>query len=136
LGVYQPLVSRTAGAGLGLLAAALATTLFELSRLLADRYKGRWFAGNGRDVFHAGAAASVAGALFLNGLPAALACAMAGTAAVVPLMVLDWIDARRRRLQVVLIAVTVGILPALVAPRATVDAGNATARALFSTARR
>ena len=132
LGCYQPWVSRAGGVVAGLFAAVAAAALFELSRQLADKHKGRWYAGNGRDVFHAGAAFVVAGALVLNGLPTALAFAVAATAAVVPLMVLDWIDVQKRRLLVVLVAVTAAILPVLIAPKSAVDAGNAMARKLFS----
>ena len=131
LGGYQPWVSRMAGVGAGLLAAVAAASLFELSRQLADRHKGRWYAGNGRDLFHAGAAGVLAGALLLNGLPTALAFAVAFTAAIVPLMVIDWIHDQKRRLLVLAVAVCLGILPALVAPERTVTIGNAMARALF-----
>lgn len=131
LGGYQPWVSRITGFVLGVVAAVVAAGLFELSRQLADRHKGRWYAGNGRDVFHAGAAAVMAGALFLNGLPPALAFAVAGTAATVPLMVLDWIHVQRTRLAVLLAAVSAGMLPALAAPQTAVEVGNALARALF-----
>ena len=132
LGFYQPWVSRGLGLGVGLFAAVAAASLFELSRQLADKHKGRWYAGNGRDVFHAGAAVVVAGALVLNGLPTALAFALAATSAIVPLMVLDWIAAQRTRLVVLLVSVAAAMLPALIAPKAAVDAGNAVARTLFA----
>lgn len=132
LGPYQPLLSRGLAALAGIFSAVAATSLFELSRQLADRHKGRWYAGNGRDLFHAGAAVVVAGALVLNGLPLALSFAVAATAAIVPLMVLDWIGEQRTRLLVILIAVAAGILPALIAPKSTVEAGNAVARVLFA----
>jgi hypothetical protein len=132
LGGYQPLVSRPAGIALGLGAALVATALLELSRQLADRFKGRWYAGNGRDIFHAGAVVVLALPLFLGGLPPALAFAVGGTAAVAPLMMLDWIADRRARRWALLGAVALAILPALLAPRHAVDAGNATARLLFS----
>jgi hypothetical protein len=120
-----------AGLASGALAVVAATFLLELSRTLAERARGRWYAGNGRDVFHAGAAGVMAGALFLNGLPAALAFAVAGTASMVPLMVLDWIHEQRKRVTVLLAAVGAGMLPALAAPQLTVEVGNALARALF-----
>ena len=119
------------GLALGLVAVAAAAGLFELSRSLYDRARGRWYAGNGRDLFHAGAVGSVTFALVLHGLPVALAAVTAATAAVVPLMVLDWIATRRRRVLTFLAAIGVCVSPALLAPRVVVDAGNATARMLF-----
>jgi hypothetical protein len=131
LGAYEPWVGRSAGVALGLLAALTAATLFELSRQLAERHKGRWYAGNGRDVFHAGAGLTLAIALLLNGLPPAVAFAIAGSVSAVPLAVLDSIASQRRRALVLLAAVSLGVLPALVAPRAVVGATNAAARVLF-----
>src|SRR5207302_4232718 len=108
LGGYEPWVSRPAGLALGLAAATAAAALFELSRQLADRFKGRWYAGNGRDVFHAGGVLALSAALFLNGLPPALAFAVGSSASIVPLMALDWIGARRARMLVLLGAVLLG----------------------------
>src|SRR2546421_1956877 len=62
-----------AGLASGALAVAAATFLLELSRTLAERARGRWYAGNGRDVFHAGAVAVLTGAFALNGLHPAIA---------------------------------------------------------------
>jgi len=131
LGSYQPHVSWAAGVALGAASAATAAGLFELSRSLADRYRGRWFAGNGRDVFHAAAVAALAAALFLCGLPPALACVAAATAAIVPLMVLDSIPRRRDRLLVLVLAVAVGVAVPVCAPRSVVHTGNHVARVLF-----
>ena len=64
-----------AGLASGALAVAAATFLLELSRTLAERARGRWYAGNGRDVFHAGAVAVLTAALAFNGLPPAIASA-------------------------------------------------------------
>ncbi|HZX96853.1 MAG TPA: hypothetical protein VFE90_20200, partial [Myxococcales bacterium] len=64
---------------LGALGILCATGLLELSRTLAEAYRGRWFAGNGRDLFHAGAAVVMAAALFANGLPPGLAALAAAS---------------------------------------------------------
>ena len=131
LGVYHQEISATAGMALGALAVVGAALLFELSRNLAEQHKGRWYAGNGRDVFHFAAALVLATALFINGLPPPLACALAGSASVVPLMVLDWIAPRRRRVAVLLVSLAVALSPAVIAPAAVVRAGNAVALALL-----
>jgi hypothetical protein len=131
LGGYEPWVGRTAGVALGAGASLVATLLFELSRQLADRYKGRWFAGNGRDVFHAGGVFSLAAALFVAGLPPAVAFAVAGSAAVVPLLSIDAVATQRKRLLVLLVSIGVAVAPALAAPREVVRATNAAARAMF-----
>src|SRR3954452_16075960 len=67
LGAYQRMVSAPMGIALGMLAVLSATALLELSRSLAEKYRGRWFAGNGRDVFHVAAAGVLAPALAVNG---------------------------------------------------------------------
>src|SRR5205814_1523960 len=85
-GSYDPLVAPATGLALGALGALSAAALFELSRTLAETYKGRWFAGNGRDVFHVAAVGVLASALLVNGLPPALACFAAATAAISPLL--------------------------------------------------
>ncbi len=131
LGGYEPWVGRSAGVALGALAILFATLLFELSRQLADRHRGRWYAGNGRDVFHAGAAFSLAGALFLGGVPLPVAFAVAGSASVVPLAVLDAIGKQKTRMAVMLAAIFLAVAPVLIVPREVVHATNAAARALF-----
>jgi hypothetical protein len=132
LGSYDPLAAPPAGLALGALGVLSATALFELSRTLAERYKGRWFAGNGRDVFHVAAVGVLASALFVNGLPPAMACFAAATAAVVPLLVIDSLPSRRpRRVALLLALVTLAAAPPLLEPRSIVDACNAMARALF-----
>ncbi len=131
LGSFEERTAPLAGALLLALAAVGATLLFELSRALARRYQGRWFAGNGRDVFHLGAAVVMAAALFACGLPPPLAFAVAGSAAMIPLLVLDSIEARRARLAAIFAAIAAVLLPTAVAPSAVVRAGNAAARALL-----
>ncbi len=105
--------------------------LFELSRTLAEVARGRWYAGNGRDVFHAGAVAALGVAYFLNGLPPALALVMAATVAIGPLLLIDALPERRRRVPLLVAILVLGSAPALVDPARVVDAGNALARVLF-----
>jgi hypothetical protein len=132
LGSYDPLVAPSTGIALGALGVLSATALFELSRTLAETYKGRWFAGNGRDVFHVAAVGVLASALFVNGLPPALACFAAATAAVFPLLILDSLPARRPpRVAFLLALVALAAAPPLLEPRSIVDACNAMARILF-----
>ena len=75
--------------GAGLVAVAVAIVLgaglFELSRTLAEVARGRWYAGNGRDVFHAAAVAVLGAAYFLNGLPPALAFLTAAVVSIDPI---------------------------------------------------
>src|SRR5258708_32723703 len=75
---------------LSLLVAALtaltAALLLELSRTLAERARGRWYAGNGRDAFHAGAVAALFAGLFAAGLPLALCGAAAAGICAPPLL--------------------------------------------------
>ena len=132
LGSYDRLVAPSTGIALGALGVLSATALFELSRTLAETYKGRWFAGNGRDVFHVAAVGVVASGLFVNGLPPALACFAAATAAVFPLLILDSLPARRpERVAFLLALVALAAAPPLLEPRSIVDACNAMARILF-----
>jgi hypothetical protein len=132
LGSYDRLVAPSTGIALGALGVLSATALFELSRTLAETYKGRWFAGNGRDVFHVAAVGVLASALFVNGLPPALACFAAATAAVFPLLILDSLPARRPvRVAFLLALVALAAAPPLLEPRSIVDACNAMARILF-----
>ncbi|MGZ6125431.1 MAG: hypothetical protein ACXWLR_10760, partial [Myxococcales bacterium] len=114
------------------LAVVAATALLELSRTLAETYRGRWFAGNGRDLFHAGAALVVAAALLANGLPPALAALAAASLLMLPLFFLDSLPARRpQRLALLLALVGLAAAPPLLEPRSIVDAANAVARLLF-----
>jgi hypothetical protein len=122
--------------GLALLLAALtalvAALLLELSRTLAERARGRWYAGNGRDIFHAGAVAALFGGLFAVGLPLALCGAAAAVICAPPLLVLDNLPRRRAvRLGALVAMVVLALGPAVLAPRAMADAANALARVAF-----
>jgi hypothetical protein len=131
-GSFDRWVPPSTGLALGALGVLTAAALFELSRTLAEKYKGRWFAGNGRDVFHAAAVSVLASALFLDGLPPALACFAAATIAILPLLFLDSLPARRPvRFGFLLGLIALSAAPALLEPRSVVDACNAMARALF-----
>jgi hypothetical protein len=131
LGSYQRWVPPGAGLAAGALAVVVGAGLFELSRTLAEVARGRWYAGNGRDVFHAGAVAALGVAYFLNGLPPALALVMAATVAIGPLLLIDALPERRRRVPLLVAILALGSAPALVDPARVVDAGNALARVLF-----
>jgi len=131
LGSYQRWVPPGAGLAAGALAVVVGAGLFELSRTLAEVARGRWYAGNGRDVFHAGAVAALGVAYFLNGLPPALALVMAATVAIGPLLLIDALPERRRRVPLLVAILVLGSAPALVDPARVVDAGNALARVLF-----
>jgi len=132
LGSFARMVEPGAGLALGALAVLAATALLELSRTLAETYRGRWFAGNGRDVFHAGAALVLAGALLANGLPPALAVLLSATALMLPLLLLDSLPARRQpRAAMLLALVAFGTAPPLLEPQSIIDAANAMARLLF-----
>jgi hypothetical protein len=132
LGRFERSVDPAAALALGALAIVVATALLELSRTLAEAYRGRWFAGNGRDVFHAGALLVLAGALLANGLPPALAALAAATLLLLPLLFLDSLPPRRSaRVAMLLALVGIAAAPALLAPHSIVDAANAIARALF-----
>ena len=132
LGSYQRWLPPAAGLGVGAVAVVLGAGLMELSRTLAEVARGRWYAGNGRDVFHAGAVAVLGVAFFLNGLPPALAFVAGATAALAPLVVIDTLPAERgRRFPLLLALFAVASAPALLEPRSIVDSSNALARALF-----
>ena len=132
LGAFDPPVSRALGAAAGAMAVLAVTALLELSRTLAEAYRGRWFAGNGRDLFHAAAGIAMACALLLDGLPPALACLTAAAVLVLPLLLLDSLPPRRvQRIALLLGLVSLGAAPAVLEPRALVQAANALARALL-----
>ena len=132
LGGFERLVSPSLGLALGSLAVLSATALLELSRTMAEKYRGRWFAGNGRDVFHAGAAAVIAPALLVNGLSPALACLAAASLLLLPLLFLDSLPARRApRVAMLLGLVGLAAAPPLLEPRSIVDTANLVARVLF-----
>src|SRR6266850_1379796 len=132
LGSFDRAVKPAIGLVLGVLAVLAATALLELSRTLAETYRGRWFAGNGRDVFHAAAALVLTTALLANGLPPALAALVAAALLTLPLLFLDSLSARRpRRVAMLFALVGIGALPPLLEPRSIVDAANALARLLF-----
>jgi len=132
LGSFAPVLDTGPALALGALAVFLAAALLELSRTLAEAYRGRWFAGNGRDVFHAGAALAIAIAMLSTGLPPALAGLVAAVVLTLPLLLLDSLPARRSSRAAMLFAL-IGVVaaPALLEPRAVVDAANALARLLF-----
>jgi len=132
LGSFDRAVKPAVGLVLGVLAVLAATALLELSRTLAETYRGRWFAGNGRDVFHAAAALVLAMALLANGLPPALAALVAAALLTLPLLFLDSLSPRRpRRVAMIFALVGIGVMPALLEPRSIVEAANALARLLF-----
>jgi hypothetical protein len=131
LGSYARRLPPGAGLAAGAVAILLGTGLFELSRTLAEVARGRWYAGNGRDVFHAGAVAVLGAAYFLSGLPPALAFAMAATVCIPPLLIIDEVPERRRRVALFLAILALGSAPALIDAPAIVGASNALARALF-----
>ena len=132
LGSFDRAVKPAVGLVLGVLAVLTATALLELSRTLAETYRGRWFAGNGRDVFHAAAALVLTMALLVNGLPPALAALVAAALLTLPLLFLDSLSARRlRRVAMIFALVGIGMVPPLLEPRSIVDAANALARLLF-----
>ena len=147
LGSFARMVEPGAGLALGALAVLAATALLELSRTLAETYRGRWFAGNGRDVFHAGAALALAAALLANGLPPALAVLMYALLTGRPpfrgetvLAALDKGYAKVDELTaaaaevvgtMLLALVALGTAPPLLEPQSIVEAANAIARLLF-----
>ena len=121
-----------AGLASGALAVVAATFLLELSRTLAERARGRWYAGNGRDVFHAGAVAVLTGAFALNGLPPAIAFLAAATVSIAPLLILDDLPPRRGPRVAVLFALfALASAPALVDPGSIETTVYAVARTLF-----
>ena len=124
-----PTVAGLAG---GALAVAAATFLLELSRTLAERARGRWYAGNGRDVFHAGAVAVLTAAFAFNGLPPAIAFFAAATVSIAPLLILDDLPPRRGPRVAVLFALfALASAPPLIDPRSIEAAVDTVARALF-----
>jgi len=132
LGSFDRVVEPTTGLALGVLAVLAATALLELSRTLAEAYRGRWFAGNGRDLFHAAAALVLTAAMLANGLPAALAALVAAVLITLPLLLLDSLPEQRRpRVALLFALVGLGAAPPLLEPRSIVNAANALARLLF-----
>jgi hypothetical protein len=132
LGRYERIVEPGAGLALGALAVLVVAALLELSRTLAETYRGRWFAGNGRDVFHAAAALAMACALLANGLPPALAGLASASVLMLPLLFLDSLPPRRAPRAAMLFAlVGIAAAPPLLEPRSIVQAANAVARFLF-----
>jgi len=131
LGSYQPRLPPGAGFAVLVLAVLLGTGLFELSRTLAEVARGRWYAGNGRDVFHAGAVAALGVAYFVNGLPPALAFVLAATVSIPPLLLIDEVPDRGRRVSLFLAILALGSAPALVDGPRVVAATNALARVVF-----
>jgi hypothetical protein len=133
LGVYQPVVSAPLGLSLGAVAVLSATALLELSRTMAEKYRGRWFAGNGRDVFHVAAAGVLASALIANGLPPALGCLAGASLLILPLLFLDGLPARRpARVGMLLALLGLAAAPPLLEPRSIVKTANFVARYLFA----
>jgi hypothetical protein len=132
LGSFDRIVQPAVGFALGALAVFAATALLELSRTLAETYRGRWFAGNGRDVFHAGAAIVLTVALLANGLPPALAALVAATVLTLPLLFLDSLPSQRPpRVAMLFALLGLAAAPPLLEPRSIVQAANAVARLLF-----
>jgi hypothetical protein len=132
LGSFSPVVGPGPGLALGVAAIVVAAALLELSRTLAETYRGRWFAGNGRDIFHGAAAFVVATALAANGLPPALAGFATANIVLVPLLVLDDLPAARPvRLAFLLALLGLAAAPPLIEPVSIVNAVNAMARDLF-----
>jgi hypothetical protein len=132
LGSFERLVPQLPGLCLGVLAVVATSALLELSRTLAETFRGRWFAGNGRDLFHALAAFVSAAALYVNGLPPALACLWGASLLLVPLLLLDTLPARRPvRAALLLALVGLAAAPALLEPQSIVQAANTLAHKLF-----
>jgi hypothetical protein len=131
-GSFDPLVSPGLAAAVGALAVLAVTALLELSRTLAETYRGRWFAGNGRDLIHASAGLAMAFALLIGGLPPALACLWAVTVLVLPLLLLDSLPAQRtQRVALLLALVGLAAAPAILEPRSIVQLSSAVGRMLF-----
>jgi hypothetical protein len=131
LGSYERWLTPGVGLAAGALAVLVGAGLFELSHTLAEVARGRWYAGNGRDVFHGAAVAALGTAYFVNGLPPALAFVMAATVSIPPLLLIDEVPDRGRRLPLFLALLALGSAPALVDGPRVVAATNALARALF-----
>jgi hypothetical protein len=134
LGSYERVLSPAVSLTIGAVAVVSAAALMELSRTLAETYKGRWFAGNGRDVFHVAVAGVLASAFLANGLPAALAWLGAATVAIAPLLLVDELPAQRPARVLLLLALfALGSAPPLLEPVSIVETCNTMARALFKT---
>ena len=131
LGSYARRLPPGASLAIGALAVVVGAGLFELSRTLAEVARGRWYAGNGRDVFHAAAVAALGAAYFANGLPPAVALVVAATVSIPPLLLIDKLPDRGRRLRLFLALLALGSAPALFDAPQVVAATNALARALF-----
>ena len=133
LGSYSPILEAPLGLIFGALAVLSAAALLELSRTLAEAYRGRWFAGNGRDLFHVGGVGVVGAGLFANGFPLPVACLLAATICAAPLLLIDALPGpRRKRLALLVALLALGSVPPLVAPRPVAAACNALARVLFA----
>ena len=133
LGGYERILPPVLGWAVGALGVVSAAALLELSRTLAETYKGRWFAGNGRDVFHVGAAGVLASAFVMNGLPGALAWLGAFTVVLAPLLLLDGLPPQRpARVMLLLTLFALGAAPPLIEPVSIVETCNGVARALFA----
>ena len=132
LGSFDRVVEPTTGLALGALAVLAATGLLELSRTLAETYRGRWYAGNGRDLFHATAALVLTGAMIANGLPPALAILVAALLLTIPLLLLDRLPERRwPRVTMLFALIGLAAAPPLLQPQSIAGAAYALARLLF-----
>jgi hypothetical protein len=126
------LIAQDTGLLLGALGVVIATGFLELSRTLAEAYRGRWFAGNGRDLFHAASALAMAVVLLANGLPPALAALGAAGVLVLPLLFLDSLPSRRpARLALLFALLGLAAAPPLLEPESIVRAANQVAHLLF-----
>lgn len=133
LGAHQRLLQPAPGLALGALAALCMASLLELSRTLAEKFRGRWFAGNGRDVFHGAAAAAGASALLANGFPLPLACLATASALLFPLLLLDSLPPQRPARFALLVALlALALAPPLLEPSSVAEAVNLVARRLFA----
>jgi len=132
LGDFDSWLGPASGIVCGALAVIAAAGLLELSRTLAERYRGRWFAGNGRDLFHAGAVFVLGLSFRASGLPSAMAFLTAATAALCPLLFIDQLPSERpKRVGSLLGLFALSAAPILVEPRQVFLALNALARSLF-----
>lgn len=133
LGGHQRLLLPGPGLALGALAALCMAALLELSRTLSEKFRGRWFAGNGRDVFHGAAAAAGATALVANGFTLPLACLASASALLFPLLLLDALPAQRpARFGLLLALFALALAPPLLEPESLTAALNLVARLLFA----
>src|SRR4051812_11170260 len=132
LGSFERVVEPTIGLALGALAVLAATALLHLSRTLAEPYRGRWLAGNGRDLFHAVSALVFTAAMLGKGCPGARAALLAAVLLTLPLRLLDSLpEGRGRRVAMPFALVGLGAAPPLLEPRSIVHAGNTLALLLF-----